>query len=333
MRPVLALVLSLTACWNPDPAALNADAIPYSPAAGLEGDAALHRLELPLVCPDGLRARLYVALPEGSTGLVPTAVLYHGGALDYVRDADPVDPLFGDHLYSPSRLTRDWAVRQTASTLGIYEEQVPAEVHTGALAAALLDAGIAVVAPTNCWGDLWHNGDLSPNAEDDGFSRRGGDAALLTWGLVEGTETGVALPFSPDPAALYAIGLGEGGQAVAELVRAGSAPRAVILDSYGDDLSGWWDGTDLFAPLAGALDRIYPDRALRPYSSAANWPPTYYLFAEQDDLLPPNAHAAFLAAAAGQQDVTVDRRILAAHVLSGADPDLAASLVTWLKAQ
>ncbi|MBN2798690.1 MAG: hypothetical protein JXX28_06025 [Deltaproteobacteria bacterium] len=338
MRPVLALVLTLTGCWKADPVALSADVIPYLPAAGTDAPGSLYRLTLPLQCPDGRDALAYAIVPDSASGPTRAALLLHSGAFDYVRDPLAADPLYGAHLHTPSRMDRDWAVRQAFATLGMYDAMVPAEDQTGAMAAALVDAGIAVLAPINCWGDMWHNDqDAANDVAVEHLDREGRAAAALSWRLLSepgfAATQGISLPFQADTAHLYALGLGSGGQGVAELLHAGYTPAAILVDSYPDDLSPWWGTPELFAPIATGLDRLYPegDSGVFSLSAAATIPPTWYLYSSQDDLLPSGAHTNAIAVLGPRQDAVVQDLELRAHVLTGSDPELAAEITAWLR--
>lgn len=271
----LAAAGSLGACWKDEFAAIPTDVLRFEPGLEAPLDWFVAQIAVPLECPDGLQAKFYLLYPQAEADAgtaLPLAVLYHSGSFDYVYAPDPTSPLDGTHYADPSRLDADWAVHQVFATLGMYPEPDPAEVHDGRLAVALADHGVAVMLPTNCWGDLWANarGGADNDFGGDFFFREGLSAA--EWSYRFATEPAfadafdVSLPIEVDPDEVYAIGLGEGGRAVGELLSADRDDDGVpdytvagaLVDSPPDDLRVFFADAGLYASIVGGLARMFP---------------------------------------------------------------------------
>lgn len=301
--------------------------VALAPAAGeLEGWV-VQRRDLPLTCPDGTGARLVLAFPEEAAAPLPVAVVFHPGAFDHVLDPDPDDPLSGAHLQEPSRLSGDWAVRSVFATLGMSDDGVPAEEDTGALALALAEQGVAMVLPTNCWGDLWHGEDGTTDTDADGFSREGLTAALLAWEAVGSGD----LPFPVDPARRFQVGLGEGGRAVGELCHAGHVPDAAVVDSVAADL-GAWDDPVLHGPVLEGLARVFPAGDLDTGALATAPLPerTAYVYSSLDPTLPAGTHEAAVAAVEALEEGWVLDTGESRHVPTRGDLELARDVARFL---
>lgn len=344
MRWSLGLLILTAGCFGPeDPATLPVDAVPFDPAIGAPEGWVVTPYELPLACPNGEWSSLYVVAPDVPTAApLPVAVVFHSGSFDYVRVPDAADPLAGPHFRETDKLTRDWAVRRVFATLGMYPSDDPIEPHNGALPAALVEAGIPIVLPANCWGDHWH--DYQGIAENDYgadlFSRNGRAAAEWSWrALTDPTfavDQGIELPITVDATQLYAIGQGEGGRAVGELLWAGYTPAGVAVDSVPEDLRVYWGNEALYADVVAGLERVFPTGADETPIGALSWavPPakTAYLYSSQDDVLPVGIHdhaVATLTAGTHWVDDSQDR----VHVRTAADLELSRQLVTYLTAE
>lgn len=268
-------MLPLAGCWKDELAELPPGILAFEPEAGPPPEGwVIEPLPVDLDCPDDTQANFYLLYPEAMAGTgvpMPVATLYHSGSFDFVFAPDPVDPLAGTHYAEPPRLGSEWANRQVFATLGMYPD-MDAEVHDGALPLALAEAGVAVLLPTNCWGDLWHN---APGVVDGDFSSdfffRSGRAAA-DWGhrfVVDPAFAellGFTMPITADPDRTYLIGLGEGGRAVAEVLNLTNArgepqfsPTGVLLDSPLDDLRFVYDDPTSYGNLTVGLDRIHQD--------------------------------------------------------------------------
>lgn len=183
-------------------------------------------------CPDGRAARTYTIAPTslGDATTTPLALLLHPGAFDYVVAN-------GEHYSIIDRLNAEWAAAEVESMLGLDSDGAVAADAPGALVAALIENGFHVVAPTDCWGDLWHG--TANNDYDEGFFRMG----LY---LADDVLTAALADLPVDPSRVLAVGLGEGGRGVTDLVRirseyggenlANSDVTAVLIDSSPDDL-------------------------------------------------------------------------------------------------
>jgi len=195
-------------------------------------------------CPDGANSQVYLATPTASEGPYPVALLFHSRALDYID-------LLGEHFEGQDRLTADWAINEVRRSLGLTTETSDPSLGEGAWAAALLEAGFAIAAPANCWGDLWH-GRGRNSIENEGFMRLGASLADDTVRIAAENE-------DIDEDFVIAVGLGEGGKAVAELALAGIPLRALIVDSSPDLLEPLLDQPMLNAEYIVGLAHIYDD--------------------------------------------------------------------------
>ncbi len=267
--------------------------MPLAPG-GIEVDGwVVERQTLPLTCPDGASARLYLVGPREAEAPLPVAVVLHPGALAHPTDGAPLPPA----------LERSGAVRAVFATLGMADDGLPAGEEPGALARALAEEGIALALPTNCWGDLWRNGDEGGRRNDldaDGFSRHGFTAARLAW---EAVADGASLPFRVDPDQRHLIGLGAGGWGIGELLHAGVIPASVAVDSAPADLDPYWEGDPvLYGPTVEALDRVFPEGPTEASETALAAAPlpdrAAYLYSSLDPTLPSSAHGEAAAAVA-----------------------------------
>jgi hypothetical protein len=164
-------------------------------------------------CPDGELARLYVVYGNHIETPAPLALVLHEEPFDYLRS----DGTSYSSQFDVERLTADWGALATEKMLGMHEVGGSA-YKPGALIAELVREDFYVLAPTNCWGDLWHS--TGDNDYTEGFLRYGLYVAddALTWGLdnLEIDEERVLL-----------AGMGEGGRGVMELAR----PHALGLQT------------------------------------------------------------------------------------------------------
>ena len=171
-------------------------------------------------CPDGRPARIYFVDPVGVPGPRPLAVMLHGRPFDYVD-------LQGDHYTNEDRLNSPWAADTGEEMIGL-DDQASADGE-GAWVAALVRAGWSVAAPADCWGDLWH-GRGANDYGGEGFLRLGSYLASEAILLAQERE-------DISDQRVLAIGLGEGGRGVTELILTGFAPDAVVIDSSPDWLA------------------------------------------------------------------------------------------------
>lgn len=352
MRKGLLALTALTAgCWKDEFAVIPPDVLQFQPPIEARRDWLVAPIDVSLECPDGQNARFYLLYPkeaavEGAAP-IPTAVLYPSGSFDFVYAPEPSDPLTGTHYADPSRLSGEWAIRQVFATLGMYPEQDTLEVHDGLLPVALAEAGIATMVPTNCWGDLWANrrGGNDNDFAADFFFREGRSAAEWAWRFVVDPAFAAAfdveLPIVVDPSQLYAIGLGEGGRAVAEVLSvdndADGTPdytvTGAIVDSSPDDLRVYFADAGLYASTVEGLTRIYPggpdDTATGSFWSAAVPDRFGYLYSTTDPVLPPAVHDAVLARIGSRGWVYASDEPV--HVmLNGTDIELARAAVEYL---
>jgi len=195
-------------------------------------------------CPDGLDARIYLVEPKtaaSETDPRPLALMLHGRNFDQQLTG-------GEHAFDEDRLNVDFAARQVESMLGMESALGPTAQGEGAWVAALLARGFAVVAPGNCWGDLWHG--RGDNPYEERYLRYG--AYLMSEAI------GVASRRSHISAeTLLVLGLGEGGRGVTELILDGVQIDGAVVDSSPDWLSPWVAQPTLHQPELEALFAIY----------------------------------------------------------------------------
>ncbi len=339
------LLTLLTACWKLDPATLEIEAVAYEPlnAAEAPSDWVISTFEMPFICPDGETTDMFAIYPSSPGGAVPTALLLHSGSFDYIDVPVQSDPISGEHYADPDlRLTREWSLQRAFATLGMHRNEDAQENHQGSLPLALANAGVAMVMPTNCWGDHWHNsGDDAgrANAASEFFTRQGYDAAEYGWGAVEGSN-GVTLPFTPDPNALYMFGQGEGGRGVTELISDGAQPDGAMVDSTADDLAIFWENPSVHQARITGLERIWPDGATATDAGAmhnvapARFPDRFLaVFSQLDARVPASTNAKLIATIDGLGD---DTRYdswdigISRHVATAGDPALARDAVDFV---
>lgn len=193
-------------------------------------------------CPDGRTARVDLLRPTGFDGPRPLALLLHDGVYEWIDDTN------NTYENTVNRLGALYADRQIAATLGVDGADVDGDAR-GAWPAALLQAGYAVAAPGNCWGDLWHGrGDNDLQAE--GFLREGARLA----------SEAIRLAAAQDDVSdqrVIAIGLGEGGRGVVELASEGVDFDAVVIDASPDWLSPVLQRPAWFQRYIAGLERIW----------------------------------------------------------------------------
>ena len=346
---LLALPLMFGGCWKVELAEVQQTLLEFEPSAPGPDDWLVLSLNLPLDCPDGTQSSLLAIYPSAADPDVPmpTAVMFHGGAFDFVLAPNPESPLTGTHFSVPSRLESDWSFRAAFTLLGMYPNEDPNQVHTGVIASELAERGVAMLVPTNCWGDLWHNmrGQSENDFTQDFFFRDGRAAAewatkiATTPGFAE--AIGVELPFATNPDQVYLLGFGVGGRAVSEMLTldgnadgiADIQPKGVLFDSTPDDLSVYFDDPSLYGNQIGGLNRIFPG-GQEDLSRGALFPLTslperlVYVYGLSDPDVPVEAHDAALDRIQGASKSTVwsHAEFSSGHIqLNGRDPLLTVS--------
>jgi len=347
----LCAAAALSGCWKDELAELPPGILTFDPeVGGAPAGWVVEPIAVDLSCPDDTDAQFYLLYPESAVGAgpMPAVTLYHSGSFDFVFAPDPADPLAGTHYAEPSRLTTEWANRQAFATLGMYPDQDD-EVHDGALPLAFAEQGIAVMLPTNCWGDLWHN---APGLADGDFSKdfffRSGRASA-DWGyrfLVDpffADLVGVTLPIEVDPTQTYAVGLGEGGRAVVELMNLTDAngqrtfsPAGILVDSPLDDVRFMFADPTVYGNTVAGLERIHQDGVTEAEAGsfhALQGLPTRtgYLYSSADPTLPAETFQASADRLAGGQQWLYTAGQPQHVMLNRADNiDLARSAVNFL---
>jgi hypothetical protein len=355
-------VTLVAGCWKTELEELSADRVAFSPAAGFVDDWVVEAFELDIECPDGENSRFYLVYPEASdlrvddlAAPLPLALVLHSGSFDYIKTPNPGDPLIGESLQPNVRLDAAWAIQRVFVTLGMYPNDDDVEFHSGALPTALAEAGIAMLMPANCWGDMWHNRSaVADNAyEQDLFFRNGRTAAEFAWRhatevFPEGRP--LDLPINVDLDRVYAIGLGEGGRGVTELLTSmvtdntfATYPAAVVIDSTADDLRPYYNSPAIYAEIITGLDRIFPDGPESTQRGSLgllarenpNALPSRiaYLYSSGDTLLPPDSHGGLsdVAAAISAEELWVYQAITPTHVLTNGYPELSDQVAAFLE--
>jgi hypothetical protein len=334
------IVLALSACWKTDPATVDFTDVPYE-NPDLAVDARVRMLDLEVTCPDGKPDPVFVLFAPGGAE-TPIAILLHSGAFDYVVDPQEDDVLAGEHYRARSRLDRTWSNDKVWETFGLATTEIdPPEENSGALPTALVNAGVTVVAPGNCWGDLWHGeaGVQEGEPDVDGFQRNGRAAA---WETVELVLDGALLPVSWN-GELYLAGLGEGGRGVTELLTHDGLPTigGILVDSAPDDLSPYVDGAVAWADEVAGLERIF-GKGLHDPVERARWTLSgaaaedllpervAYLWSHLDPRVPAAAMEGFAAEASTHEANWVVDVDVARHVLTNGDTALAAQAADYL---
>ena len=343
--------MAITGCWKTEFSEVPATALEFA-ADGAPAGWLITSIDVDLECPNGEDARFYFVYPtkEAEEGAaLEAAVIYHSGAFDFVFAPTTDDPLAGTHFSTPSRLDNGFAIRHVYATLGMLPNEIEAERHSGTLPIALAEANIAMLFATNCWGDMWRNrrGLADNDFPSDLFARDGRTAA--EWGYQFLADPafaqllGVELPATIQLDKVYAIGLGEGGRAVGELLTVDSngdgvpdhTPAGVIVDSSPDDLGVYYDDPSLNGNTIAGLNRIFPDGGGdTDIASLANAPlpaRTGYIYSTGDDQIPYEAHrpasTRLLEEPTMWQYVATDSR----HVLLNDDLELAREAVGYLQ--
>ncbi len=336
----IAIVLVAGGCWRDDLAEIPPDVLRFQPEVEAPMGWLLLPIELELSCPDGTRDRTYLLYPAGASPdePMPAAILFHSGAWDFVFAPDPQAPLEGTHFADPSRLSSEWANRQLFVTLGMYPEQAPSEVHTGQLPAALIEAGLAVMLPANCWGDLWasRRGVAQNDFSADFFYREGRSAAEWSHRMLIdpafAATLGVELPIAVDPDQVYGIGLGEGSRALMELLAIDNDGDGIgdhslagaIVDSPFDDLRVYLSDPVLYQAQVQGLQRIFPSGSAATTSGSlwgAGLLPErlVYVYSSLDTVLPNSINTAALEVLSDHRAALVIDTEEEAHVLLNAD--------------
>ena len=261
----------LMACWMDSSTlpALNINVINFTNEY-LEQDVEVRIYDSPLLCPDGLPASFFLVLPKSEVPL-PVSVVFHTGAMEHLNEVE--DP---ENFRASGRLLSQWASSRVWETLNLSRKTLDTAVtDLGYLPTALANAGVAQLYPTNCWGDLWHNGvELQSNdVAREGFTRQGLDMAQFALDILSNSELAEETGFADvqdklDPSSLSMIGLGTGGQAIFELLANGATPDTVLFDSTPATFTPYINGD--FPTEQESLDRIFGTAELNEASLNVN---------------------------------------------------------------
>lgn len=322
-----------SACWTTELPELEANILPFSPkgAEAPEGWVVQAWPQGDQTCPGGDAARFWLVYPQDGVGPLPMAVVFHDDVADIAASGDPENSVLRD----TSALTAEHATRSVFRLLGMGTED-----GTGALVAALARSGHMIVLPSNCWGDLYANSidDRTNDQAEEGFARRGFDAAEFGWRMVSddawATINRVALPVTPDYENPVAIGIGQGGRAIGELLNDELVMQTVVLNGPLDDVGPIYDNPDSFPELSAVLDRVFADELDANRASFGNVPElpgrTAYLYSRLDPELPAMTHDAALSRLAGVDSAWVLETGSTTHAPLADDAELAARVITWI---
>ncbi len=217
VRFSLSFLLLCCACWvEPEGEEFDLRTTPFSNAWLARGFATMEvSLAEGYTCPDGREGQVWFVDPQHRAEGRPLALLFHGDAFDHENAA-------GEHWEGVDRLRADAAVAAVENLTGIREPYGTLGAE-GAWVAALLEAGYSLAIPANCWGDLWHG--RGDNDSREGFLRFGAYLAHDAARLASARFT---------PGSVVAIGLGDGGRAVTELLQWPTSIAAAAIDGSPD---------------------------------------------------------------------------------------------------
>jgi hypothetical protein len=211
------LCAALAGCWI-EPAGEDFDlrTTPFSNAWLARGHATMQvALADGYTCPDGREAQVWLIDPQQAAAGRPLALLFHGNAFDHENAA-------GEHWQGVDRLNAAAGISAVEAVSGIRATYGTLGAD-GAWVASFIEAGYSVAIPVNCWGDLWHGrGDNDPR---EGFLRLGAY-------LADDTARIASERFAPG--AVVAVGLGDGGRAVTELLQWPAGIAAAVVDGSPD---------------------------------------------------------------------------------------------------
>lgn len=330
--PLVALMAG--GCWTTELPELEPGLLDFAPrgAEAPEGWVVQAWPQADMLCPDGEQARFWLVHPTESDVMLPAAVVFHDRNLDYA--AVPEIPEVSA-FRAESQLTADYATRAVFDLLGMGIGS-----GSGALVAALAQSGHMVVLPSNCWGDLYANGleDRPNDAVVDGFTRRGFDAAEFGFRMISdeawATINRVALPVPIDYSAPVAIGIGDGGRAIGELLAEEFDIPTAVFDAPLDDLSAFYERPGTFPDEAATVELVFADVDDANLASVANTPVipgrTAYLWSRLDPSIPSGANDAALERFTSEDSAWIVETGSLDHAPLANDAPLAADVTAWI---
>lgn len=323
----------LMACWMDSSTlpALDINVINFTNEY-LERPVEVRIYESPLLCPDGLPASFFLVLPKSEDPL-PVSVVFHSGAMAYSNYVE--DP---SGFRASGRLLSEWGSSRVWETLNLSRKTLDTAVtDLGYLPTALANSGVAQIYPTNCWGDLWHNGSefQQNDSEREGFVRQGLDMAMFSVDILTDTELAESTGFSNiqptlDSSNISMIGLGTGGQAIYELLAQGYSANAVIFDSAPASFAPYLNGD--FASEQVALDRIFGEADLATASLNVNTLPTLtgWIWSNGDSQHPIEALESGANSIESLDSTWVEDQNAVGHVFSNRDYTLATRITQYI---
>lgn len=373
------MLLSLIACWAGE------DAFPPIDVAELNFDHALlevvpipvERFSTGLMCPDDQVAEMFLLRPEmptteAETMLSQLAIIFPSNSFSKAIQADATEqntdedtglvdlPSSSISTELQKSLTKARANARVWQLLNIGDQALETGVNDqGTLIAMLANAGVAMLIPTNCWGDLWHNApDTNPNAISEEITRQGRSMARLATRLpsdVTSQETlGVQDLFAGiDSANIHWVGLGDGGRAPIELMLEGSTPSGgLAFDSTPADWNSYVsssaheDTTELLMALTNSstpesltqsltamsmsgLD-TFPNKTAWIWSNGDSFVPLPALISGAQTITNWSEVNFESAPVVGEPGAWITDRSLTGTVFSNADASLSSQLVSYL---
>lgn len=332
--PLVALMAG--GCWTTELPELEPGVLAFAPrgAEAPEGWVVQAWPQADMLCPDGQQAQFWLVYPTDRTEMMPGAVVFHDNALDYPASAESTDE---SAFRAESQLTADHATLEVFDLLGM-----GIGTGSGALVAALAQADHMVFLPSNCWGDLYASG-LTMRPNDDvaeGFTRRGFDAAEFGFRMTSdeawATINRVALPVPLDYSAPVAIGIGDGGRAIGELLAEEFVIPTAVMAAPLDDVSAFYERPGAFPNEAETLDHIFADADDANLASLANTPVlpgrTAYLWSRLDPRIPSGANDAALDRLSELESSWIEETGSLDHAPLADDAALAADVTAWIAA-
>jgi hypothetical protein len=307
-------------------------------------DAVIQSFETTMLCPDESPATFHMVYRTSTTEPAPVVILLHSGAFDYVMDPGEDGPLSGRHYHADSRLSGEFATRKVWETLGLQIDDLDlAEDNQGTLPAAFINRGAVLMLPGNCWGDLWRNDEESqPNDLDlDGFVRNGrAFASWMTQFLTDpelAESQNIAWPTNIDGSQIHAVGLGDGGRGVLELLEHSESPTfaGAAVDSVPDRLAAYFEQPADFEDEIEGIERLFEDETAIQNATFVNTQSLpdrfYFLWSSADTQMPISViRPAATALRNLSSGVKVKNATIQGHVLSNSDMLLAEEMADFL---
>ena len=389
------MLLSLIACWAGEDAfpPIDVEELNFDHELLEVAPIPVERFSTDLTCPDNQIAEIFMLRPElpttvsesdtnenesneteteTETALAQLAIIFPPNSFSKAIQAQAEEqnnvedtglaetPSSSISTELQVSLTQARANARVWQLLNIGDQALETGVNDqGTLIAMLANAGVAMLIPTNCWGDLWYNApDTNPNAVSEEIIRQGRSMARLAVALPGELVTQEALGVqdhfaSIDSTNVHWIGLGDGGRAPIELMLDGSAPSGgLAFDSTPADWTSYVsssaheDTTELLMAmtnsstpesLAVSLPSMsmngvssFPDKTAWIWSNGDSFVPLPALISGAENITNWSAGNFDSAPAVGEPGAWITDRSLTGTVFSNADASLSSQLVSYL---